>query len=102
MSKRGGDFLYHWISDHLPDDPIIDPVLMVIDMAVDAKWAVEAQGIPGREIDEEIGTIYEFIMQGLRWPLPVTRRGIQFSRCGDPFHRRSPCFSRDRRGASGL
>ena len=66
MSKRGSDFLYHWISDHLPDDPIIDPVLMVIDMAVDAKRAAETQGISGQEIDEEIGTIYQFIMRDLR------------------------------------
>jgi len=66
MSKRGGDFLYHWISDHLPDDPISDPVLLIIEMAVDAKRAAEAQGIPGEEIDEEIGTIYKFMMQGLR------------------------------------
>ena len=66
MSKRGSDFLYHWISDHLQDDPIIDPVLLVIDMTVDAKRAAETQGIPAQEIDEEIGTIYKFIMQGLR------------------------------------
>ncbi|QND60308.1 DUF768 domain-containing protein [Mesorhizobium huakuii] len=66
MSKRGSDFLYHWISDHLADSPIIDPVLMVIDMATDAKRAAETEGIPGREIDEEIGTIYEFIMRDLR------------------------------------
>jgi hypothetical protein len=66
MSKRGSDFLYHWISDHLSDDPIIDPVLMVIDMAVDAKRAAETQGISGQEIDEEIGTIYQFIMRDLR------------------------------------
>jgi len=66
MSKRGGDFLYHWISDHLPDDPISNPVLLIIEMAVDAKRAAEAQGIPGEEIDEEIGTIYKFLMPGLR------------------------------------
>jgi hypothetical protein len=66
MSKRGSDFLYHWISDHLSDDPIIDPVLMVIDMAVDAKRSAETQGISGQEIDEEIGTIYQFIMRDLR------------------------------------
>ncbi|MER8430061.1 hypothetical protein [Mesorhizobium caraganae] len=66
MSKRGSDFLYHWISEHLPDDPIIDPVLIVIDMVVDAKRAAETQGIPGQEIDDEIGTIYEFIMRDLR------------------------------------
>ncbi|KRB29807.1 hypothetical protein ASD99_24445 [Mesorhizobium sp. Root695] len=66
MSKRGSDFLYHWVSDHLPDDPIIDPVLMVIEMAVAAKRAAEAQGIPGQEIDEEIGQMYQFIMRDLR------------------------------------
>lgn len=66
MSKRGSEFLYHWISDRLPDDPIIDPVLLVIDMAVDAKREAETQGIPGQEIDEEIGQIFEAIMQGLR------------------------------------
>ena len=66
MSKRGSDFLYQWISDHLPDDGIVDPVLLVIDMAVDAKREAETQGIPGQEIDEEIGPIFEAIMQGLR------------------------------------
>jgi len=66
MSKRGSDFLYLWISDHLADAPITDPVLMLIDMASDAKKAAETQGIPGQEIDEEIGTICEFIMRDLR------------------------------------
>ncbi|MER8434109.1 hypothetical protein [Mesorhizobium caraganae] len=66
MSKRGSAFLYHWISDRLHDDAIVDPVLLVIDMAVDAKREAETQGIPGQEIDEEIGPIFEAIMQGLR------------------------------------
>ena len=65
MSKRGSDFLYHWISDRLPDDPIIDPVLLVIDMTVDAKRAAEAEGISSKEIEEEIGAIFKVIMQGL-------------------------------------
>jgi hypothetical protein len=66
MSKRGSDFLYHWMSDHLPDGPIMDPVLLVIDMTVDAIRAAEAEGISSQEIDEEIGAILEVIMQGLR------------------------------------
>jgi len=37
MSKRGSDFLYLWISDQLSDDPISDHVLLIIEMAVDAK-----------------------------------------------------------------
>ena len=62
MSRRGSDFLYHWVSDHLPDDPITDPVLLVIDMVVDAKRAAEIQGIPGQEIDEEIGAMFQELM----------------------------------------
>lgn len=59
-------FSLHWISDRLPDEPIADPVLLVIDMAADAKREAETQGIPGQEIDEEIGLIFEAIMHGLR------------------------------------
>ncbi|MGX5829254.1 hypothetical protein [Mesorhizobium sp. 43Arga] len=66
MSKRGSDFLYHWMAGHLSDDPITDHVLLIIEMAVDAKLAAVAQGIPGKEIDEEIGAVFEAIMQGLR------------------------------------
>ena len=62
MSKRGSDFLYHWISDRLPDDPIAGYRIM----AADAKREAETQGIPGQEIDDEIGLIFEAIMQGLR------------------------------------
>jgi len=35
-------------------------------MAADAKREAETQGIPGQEIDDEIGLIFEAIMQGLR------------------------------------
>ncbi|MGX5844866.1 hypothetical protein ACWGTI_29635 [Mesorhizobium sp. ArgA1] len=66
MSRRGGDFLHQWMADHLADDQIIDPVLLVIDMAVDAKREAEKQGIAGEEIDEEIGSVFEAMMQGLR------------------------------------
>ncbi len=66
MSKRGRDFLFQWMADHLPDAVITEPVLLVIDMATDAKQAAEAKGIPGREIDEEIGTILQEIMLRLR------------------------------------
>ncbi|MGX5829946.1 hypothetical protein [Mesorhizobium sp. 43Arga] len=66
MSKRGRDFLYHWMADHLADDQIIDPVLLVIDLVVDAKREAENQGIPGKEIEEEISSVFEAIMQGLR------------------------------------
>ena len=51
------------MSDHLPDEPIVDPVLLVIEMVFDAKQTAETEGIPGQEIDEEIGTIFKFIMR---------------------------------------
>jgi hypothetical protein len=66
MSRRGSDFLYKWISDHLPARPIGDPVLLVTDMAVDAVRAAEAQGITRQEIDEEIGGVYEAIIHALQ------------------------------------
>jgi hypothetical protein len=66
MSKRANDLLLHRMSDHLPDDPIIDPVSLIIEMALDAKRAAEDQGIPAAEIDEEIGGMVKFILQGLR------------------------------------
>jgi len=50
------------MSDHLPDEPIVD-VLLVIEMVFDAKQTAETEGIPGQEIDEEIGTIFKFIMR---------------------------------------
>ena len=54
------------MSDHLPDEPIVDPVLLVIEMAVDAKRAAQTEGISGQEIDEEIGPIVDTILRGLR------------------------------------
>ena len=63
MRRRGSDFLYHWVSDHLPDDPITGPVLLVTDMVVDAKRAAEIQGISGQEIDEEIGAMFQELMR---------------------------------------
>ncbi|MGX5830201.1 hypothetical protein ACWGS8_22720 [Mesorhizobium sp. 43Arga] len=56
----------------MSDDPITDHVLLIIEMAVDAKLAAEAQGIPGQEIDEEIGAVFEAIMRGLRRRLPTS------------------------------
>ncbi|MBM2712712.1 DUF768 domain-containing protein [Mesorhizobium caraganae] len=65
MSKRGSDFLYHRISDRLPDNPIVDPVLLVIDIGSGRDGRRKPKAFRGR-IDEEIGLIFEAIMQGLR------------------------------------
>ncbi|QKC85363.1 DUF768 domain-containing protein [Mesorhizobium sp. NZP2077] len=41
------------------------PICDVIDMSVDAKRATETRGVPGRDVDEEIGGMFEVIMQGV-------------------------------------
>jgi hypothetical protein len=66
MSTRGADFLYKWISDHLPKRPIDDPGLLVAHTAVDAVRAAETQDITSQEIDEEIGSVYEAIMHAVQ------------------------------------
>lgn len=62
MGKRGSDFLSHWISD---GDRY----------GCGRKTGSASQGIPGQEIDEEIGPIFEDIMQGCGAPrLAAARR----------------------------
>ncbi|TGQ32508.1 MULTISPECIES: DUF768 domain-containing protein [unclassified Mesorhizobium] len=66
MSTRGADFLYRWISTHMPEGAIDDPVLVVTDLAEGAMKAADAEGIANGEIDEEIGSVYEAIIHALR------------------------------------
>ncbi|MBM2714567.1 DUF768 domain-containing protein [Mesorhizobium caraganae] len=65
MSTRGLDFLYKWISEHMPEGPIDDFGLFVIDMADQAMRAADAEGIAIQEIDEEIGSVYEAIIHAV-------------------------------------
>lgn len=66
MSARGADFLYKWISGHMPTGPIDDPLLMVTGLADEALRASAAAGITSAEIDEEIGSVYDVIIQAIR------------------------------------
>ncbi|WP_192361514.1 DUF768 domain-containing protein [Mesorhizobium mediterraneum] len=66
MSTRGADFLYRWISTHMPEGAIGDPVLVVTDLADSAMKAADAQGIASGDIDEEIGSVYEVIIHALQ------------------------------------
>ncbi|OWK22003.1 hypothetical protein AJ88_13870 [Mesorhizobium amorphae CCBAU 01583] len=65
MSTRGLEFIYKWISEHMPDGPIDDPGLLVIDMADQVMRAADAEGIAIQEIDEEIGSVYEAIIHAV-------------------------------------
>ena len=75
MSKRGSDFLYHWRSHRLPDDAIVDPVLLVIDLAVDAKREAETQGIPGQEIDKKLARYSKPLCRGCARNSPSKNAG---------------------------
>ena len=65
MSTRGADFLYRWISEHMPEGPIDDPFLVITDMADQALRAADVQGISSQEIDEEIGSVYDAIIHAI-------------------------------------
>ncbi|MER8974204.1 MULTISPECIES: hypothetical protein [unclassified Mesorhizobium] len=65
MSTRGADFLYKWISEHIPEGPIDEPGLLVTDMADEVMRAAGAEGISIQEIDEEIGSVYDAIIHAL-------------------------------------
>ncbi|MEI9419613.1 hypothetical protein O7A70_00215 [Mesorhizobium sp. Cs1299R1N1] len=65
MSTRGADFLYKWISEHMPEGPTDEPGRLVTDMADQALRAAAVEGIPIQEIDEEIGSVYEAIIHAV-------------------------------------
>ncbi|TIN12956.1 MAG: DUF768 domain-containing protein, partial [Mesorhizobium sp.] len=67
MSTRGADFLYHWISDHLPDRAPDDLLLTVTDLADEAMREADRQGIGADEIEEEIGSVYEAILHAIQY-----------------------------------
>jgi hypothetical protein len=50
----------------MPEGRIDDPVLVVTDMAEAAMGSAEANGITNREIDEEIGSVYEAIIHAIQ------------------------------------
>ena len=66
MSTLGADFLHRWISEHMPEGRIDDPALIVTDMAEQAMLAAGAEGITIKEIDEEVGSVYEVIIHAIK------------------------------------
>jgi hypothetical protein len=65
MSTRGAEFLYHWISDHMPEKPLDDLLLSVTDLADEAKREADRRGITNQEIEEEIDSVYEAIFHAV-------------------------------------
>lgn len=66
MSVRGVNFLSNWMADHLPNAFTDDPGA-ISDLADQAIKAADKQGIPQAEISEDIRSVFEVILEGMRY-----------------------------------
>ncbi|PWJ86957.1 uncharacterized protein DUF768 [Mesorhizobium loti] len=66
MSVRGVNFLGNWMADHLPNAFTDDPAA-ISDLADQAMKAAEEQGIFPGEISEDVGSVFEVILEAMRY-----------------------------------
>ncbi len=64
MSTRGTDFLYKWFVANVPDTVSTD-VISVAELAQKLFADAKALGIGSVEIEEEIGSAYEVILDAI-------------------------------------
>jgi hypothetical protein len=65
MSTRGINFLDKWMADHMPDVITDDPGA-VTDLADQAMKAADREGIKSEEISEEVGSVFEVILEAMQ------------------------------------
>ena len=65
MSKRGVDFLDNWMAEHLPNAFTDDPAA-IADLADQAMQAADKEGIGPDEISEEVGSVFEAILDAMQ------------------------------------
>lgn len=65
MSERGQNFLDRWIAKHLPNAMTDDPAA-ISDLADEAMKAAEREGISSREINDEVGSVFEVILEAMQ------------------------------------
>ncbi|OWK20717.1 DUF768 domain-containing protein [Mesorhizobium amorphae] len=65
MSTHGINFLDKWMAEHLPN-AITDDPLAIIYLTEEAIKAAEREGIPHEEISEEVGSLFEVILQAMQ------------------------------------
>ncbi|ESY37774.1 hypothetical protein X747_24725 [Mesorhizobium sp. LNJC384A00] len=65
MSTRGINFLDKWVADHLPDAITDDPVA-ISDLADEVMEAADSAGIGVDEITEEVGSVFEVILDAMQ------------------------------------
>ncbi|RUW55030.1 DUF768 domain-containing protein [Mesorhizobium sp. M1A.F.Ca.ET.072.01.1.1] len=65
MSTRGINFLDRWMAEHLPNAITDDPMAIVY-LVDEAMNAAEAEGIDPDEISQEVGSLFEVILQAMQ------------------------------------
>ncbi len=65
MSARGINFLDKWMAEHLPNAFTDDPAA-IADLADQAMTAADREGIAADEISEEVGSVFEVILEAMR------------------------------------
>ncbi|TIO37337.1 MAG: DUF768 domain-containing protein, partial [Mesorhizobium sp.] len=59
------NFLDRWMADHLPNAITDDPMAIVY-LVEEALKAAEREGISPDEISEEVGTVFEVILEAMQ------------------------------------
>ncbi len=65
MSTRGINFLDKWMAEHLPNAFTDDPAA-ITDLADQAMGAADKEGISPQEISEEVGSVFEVILEAMQ------------------------------------
>lgn len=65
MSTRGVNFLDNWMAEHLPN-AITDDPMAIIYLTEEAIKAAEREGIPPEQITEEVGSVFDVILQAMQ------------------------------------
>jgi hypothetical protein len=65
MSTRGINFLDKWMAEHLPNVITDDPDA-ITDLADQAMRAAEKEGISADEINDEVASVFEVILEAMQ------------------------------------
>ncbi|RUV86907.1 DUF768 domain-containing protein [Mesorhizobium sp. M1A.F.Ca.IN.020.06.1.1] len=65
MSTRGINFLDRWMADHLPN-AITDDTMAILYLVEEALEAAEREGIRPEEITDEVGSLFEVILDAMQ------------------------------------
>ena len=65
MSTRGVKFLVKWMAEHLPNAFTDDPAA-ITDLSDQAMQAADREGIDADEISEEVGSVFEVILEAMQ------------------------------------